>query len=32
MITDPLKDLPTFADIEDAAERLNGVTFHTPLL
>lgn len=32
MINDPLKDLPTFADIEDAAERIRGVTFHTPLL
>jgi threonine dehydratase len=32
MITDPLKDLPTFADIEDAAARLNGVTVRTPLL
>lgn len=32
MITDPLKDLPTFADIEDAALRLKGVTVHTPLL
>ena len=32
MIVDPLKELPTFADIEDAATRLKGVTFHTPLL
>jgi threonine dehydratase len=32
MIADPLKDLPTFADIEDAALRLKGVTLHTPLL
>lgn len=32
MITDPLKDLPTFADIEDAAIRVKQVTFHTPLL
>ncbi len=32
MIIDPLKDLPTLADIEDAAERIKGVTFHTPLL
>ncbi len=32
MITDPLHDLPTFEDIEDAAERIRGVTVHTPLL
>ena len=32
MITDPLRDLPTFADIEDAAARLRGVVVHTPLL
>jgi threonine dehydratase len=32
MITDPLKDLPTFADVEDAASRLKGVTVRTPLL
>lgn len=32
MITDPLKDLPTFADVEDAAQRIRDVTFHTPLL
>lgn len=32
MITDPLRDLPTFADIEDAAQRIRGVTVHTPLL
>jgi threonine dehydratase len=32
MITDPLRDLPAFADIEDAAARLKGVTVHTPLL
>ncbi len=32
MITDPLRDLPTLADIEDAATRLRGVTVHTPLL
>ncbi len=32
MITDPLKDLPTFADIEDAATRVREVTVHTPLL
>jgi len=32
MITDPLKDLPTFADIEDAAQRIQGITVHTPLL
>jgi threonine dehydratase len=32
MITDPLRDLPTFADIEDAAVRVKDVTVHTPLL
>ena len=32
MITDPLKDLPTFADVEDAARRVKDVAFHTPLL
>jgi threonine dehydratase len=32
MITDPLRDLPTIADIEDAALRVKGVTVHTPLL
>lgn len=32
MITDPLRDLPTLADIEDAALRLKGVIVHTPLL
>jgi threonine dehydratase len=32
MIIDPLKDLPTIDDIQDAAKRLQGVTFHTPLL
>ncbi len=32
MITDPLHDLPTHEDIEDAAARLQGVTIHTPLL
>ena len=32
MITDPLRDLPTIDDVEDAAVRLKGVTFHTPLL
>jgi threonine dehydratase len=32
MITDPLRDLPTFADIADAAARLRGVVVHTPLL
>src|SRR5262245_24568365 len=32
MITDPLQDLPTIEDIEDAARRLKGVTVHTPLL
>ena len=32
MITDPLRDLPTLEDIEDAAARLTGVTVHTPLL
>jgi threonine dehydratase len=32
MITDPLRDLPTFADIEDAAVRLQNVTVRTPLL
>ena len=32
MIIDPLRDLPTINDVEDAAVRLKGVTFHTPLL
>lgn len=32
MITDPLRDQPTFADIEDAAQRIRGITVHTPLL
>jgi threonine dehydratase len=32
MIIDPLRDLPTFSDIEDAAARIRGITFHTPLL
>jgi threonine dehydratase len=32
MINDPLKDLPTLEDIEDAALRLKGVTVHTSLL
>ncbi len=32
MIADPLKDLPAFEDVEDAAKRLEGVTVHTPLL
>jgi threonine dehydratase len=32
MITDPLKDLPTLEDIEDAARRIEGVTVRTPLL
>ena len=32
MITNPLHDLPTIDDIEDAATRLRGVTVHTPLL
>jgi threonine dehydratase len=32
MITDPLRDLPTFADIEDAAVRVKDVTARTPLL
>jgi threonine dehydratase len=32
MITDPLKDIPTIEDIEDAARRLKDVAFHTPLL
>jgi threonine dehydratase len=32
MISDPLRDLPTLEDIEDAAARLTGVTVHTPLL
>ena len=32
MITDPLRDLPTFEDIEDAARRVKDVTVHTPLL
>lgn len=32
MIVDPLRDLPTIEDIEDAAVRLRGVAVHTPLL
>jgi len=32
MITDPLRDLPTLADIEDAALRVKHVTVRTPLL
>jgi threonine dehydratase len=32
MIVDPLKDIPTLDDIEDAARRLKGVAIHTPLL
>ncbi len=32
MITNPLRDLPTFADIEDAALRVKDITTHTPLL
>ncbi|HVY88394.1 MAG TPA: threonine/serine dehydratase [Hyphomonadaceae bacterium] len=32
MIVDPLKDLPTLEDVEDAARRLKGVAIHTPLL
>jgi threonine dehydratase len=32
MIRDPLKDLPTIDDIEDAARQIRGVTIHTPLL
>ena len=32
MITNPLRDLPTFADIEDAALRVKDVTVRTPLL
>ena len=32
MITNPLKDLPTFADVEDAAKRIEGVAMRTPLL
>jgi threonine dehydratase len=32
MITDPLRDLPAFADIEDAARRIEGVTVRTPLM
>ncbi len=32
MIADPLHDLPTFADVEDAARRIKGVAIHTPLL
>jgi threonine dehydratase len=32
MIRDPLSDLPTFADIEDAAARIAGVCIRTPLL
>lgn len=32
MIHNPLRDLPAFDDIEDAAQQLRGITFHTPLL
>lgn len=32
MITDPLRDLPTLEDIQDAARRIAGVTVRTPLL
>lgn len=32
MITDPLRDLPAFADIEEAAVRVKNVTVRTPLL
>src|ERR1043165_6963972 len=32
MLTDPLKDLPPLADIEDAAKRLEGIAMRTPLL
>jgi threonine dehydratase len=32
MIVDPLEDIPTIDDIEDAAQRLRGVAVHTPLL
>ncbi len=32
MIIDPLRDLPIFADIEDAAARVKDVTVRTPLL
>ena len=32
MITDPLRDQPTFADIEDAVTRIRDITVHTPLL
>jgi threonine dehydratase len=32
MIKDPLKDLPTIDDVEDAARQINGIAFHTPLL
>jgi threonine dehydratase len=32
MILDPLCDLPTIDDVEDAAARIKGVTVHTPLL
>ncbi len=32
MITDPLRDLPTYADVEDAAQHIKGVAVHTPLL
>ncbi|MBU6319143.1 MAG: threonine/serine dehydratase [Alphaproteobacteria bacterium] len=32
MIVDPLKDLPTLEDVEDAARRLRGVCVRTPLL
>lgn len=32
MIKDPLKDIPTFDDIEDAGRQIAGVTIHTPLL
>jgi threonine dehydratase len=32
MIRDPLRDLPTIDDVEDAARQINGITIHTPLL
>lgn len=32
MIHDPFTDLPEFSDIESAAEQINGVCIHTPLL
>jgi threonine dehydratase len=32
MIKDPLNDLPTMDDVEDAARQISGITFHTPLL